>query len=337
MPAFDRYKVTPARAADGSVGGGYIPTGPIAAAVNAALWCGQPLLVTGEPGVGKTDLALSIAWQLDLPEPVVFAVRSDSVGTDAMYEFDHLGRMSDALRQDPKAQDPGHYVRDRALKEAFECGERRVVLIDEVDKAPRDFPNDLLYALDKWRFQVKETRHWVSVEPPNRPFVVVTCNDEQSLPGPFLRRCVYLRIPFPDPETLLRIVDVRTGAAGGRRPGAAPTGSQDAWDVVGQRAEGGATPDLAREATRAFGRLRERYGPWAKAPSIGELLAWVRVLGADPGSAARLAELAARLRGPAPKLEAAALEALRGLFPGVLVKTDEDEVRLGLAGSRAAR
>jgi MoxR-like ATPase len=230
--------------------GRYLASRELAAAVNTALAVEQPLLVTGEAGTGKSVLAHSIAAELELGKALVFTVRSDHQGRDLLYEIDNLQRFYDAQVQDPRARDRGNYLRLGALGQALQSEERRLVLIDEIDKAPRDFPNDLLDVLDRMELRVPE----VDLEVParHRPVVVITSNRESQLPDPFLRRCVFHHIEFPDEGLLHRILDERLGhlnlAAG-----------------------------LRDRVVARFIALRQVEG-LQKRPATSEMLTWARVL-----------------------------------------------------------
>ena len=187
----------------------YLAAPDLVNAVNAALAVEQPLLVTGEAGTGKTVLAWSIAAELALGEVEVFAVRSDHQGRDVLYEIDNLQRFYDAQVNDPEARDRSNYLRRGPLGRAFVSEARRLVLIDEIDKAPRDFPNDLLHALDKMELRVPELGLVETAR--HRPVIVITSNRESQLPDPFLRRCVFHHIEFPDRSQLRRILVERLG------------------------------------------------------------------------------------------------------------------------------
>ena len=230
----------------------YIPSEPIVRAVNTALAVGQPLLVMGEPGVGKSALARSIADELGLGKVLLFVTRSDSQPSDVLYHVDHIGRMYDAQVLREQAADVSRYVRLMPLGEALTDPGQRVVLIDEVDKAPRDFSDGLLHELDQMSFIIRETGREVVRSGGPRPFVLITSNEERDLSDAFLRRCVYLRIPFPSQDTLVRILGQHV-----RRP------PQDSV--------------VASAATR-FVDLRETRRSWQKRPSIGELVTWGRML-----------------------------------------------------------
>lgn len=181
----------------------------LTSAVRTAIALELPLLVTGEPGTGKTALAWSIASELGLGPVLEFHTRSDHMARDALYTFDHVLRFYDAQTQSARAKDPSSYVTLRALGAAIASPVRRVVLIDEIDKASRDFPNDLLDELDQMEFTVGETSQ--SYQAAFRPIVVITSNSERQLPDPFLRRCVFHEIQFPPRAVLFQILRERLG------------------------------------------------------------------------------------------------------------------------------
>jgi MoxR-like ATPase len=248
--------------------GRYLADPRLVTAVNTALAVEQPILVTGEPGTGKTMLAWSIAGELELGDVLEFHTRSDHQARDALYQFDYLGRFYHAQTGDARAERLESYIRWGALGEAIRSATQRVVLIDEIDKAPRDFPNDMLDELDKMRFQVPELELVVAAR--LRPIVIITSNSERQLPDPFLRRCVFHRIEFPDTGQLQAIVRERL-----------------AHLMLGER--------LIEVATRRFEEIRQVAG-LEKKPSTAEFLAWVRVLhaaGVDTGDLERrmIAEL----------------------------------------------
>lgn len=309
MSSFRRYGARPATTGLGPEG--YDPHPKVVAAVNAALAVRQPLLVLGEPGVGKTDLADSVRHQLGWKFEK-FVARSDSRGRDALYRFDHLLRLHDAQvlgaakgapegRADKareRFEDDRGYVQLAPLGRALRAEEPHVVLIDEVDKAPSDFPDDILNELDKGDLLIDEIGERLPATSAER-LVVLTSNLKRPLSEPFLRRCVVVTIPFPDAEQLLRIVRLRSGLAGG-------TPKQVAGQPV--------TPAVAEAATERFLAVRATLADWRKIPSVGELLRWVDVLTADPDIDA------ARVRGGA----------LTELHPGVLIKQRDDARALGV-------
>jgi MoxR-like ATPase len=281
---------TPFRRYTGSLTQGpnrYLASLELQAAVNAALRAEQPLLVTGEPGVGKTRLAHAVAEELGLPPVLEFHTRSDHQARDVLYTFDTMRRFYDAQTGQPAAADPKNYRELAPLGEAIAAGVLRLVLIDEIDKAPRDFPNDLLDVFDRMRFRIPETGE--EYPPANgsgaiRPVVIITSNSERQLPEPFLRRCVYHHIAAPDEATLRTILSLHLGAEVG-------------FDALIDR------------AMRCFLDLRTRRD-LEKPPSTAELIAWVRVLlreGFDPGAL------------PSPDEIQKALPSA-----GVLVKTEGD-------------
>jgi MoxR-like ATPase len=197
--------------------GKYIADPDLAEAINVALWVGQPLLVTGEPGVGKTTVAWSIAHELGLDGPHTFHTRSTSVGRDLLYRYDAVRHFADIQRNEPGAKSTANYIEMEALGKAIKASEKRaVVLIDEIDKAPRDFPNDLLHELDRMQMTIAETGETLSSK--LRPVVVITSNEERTLPLPFLRRCVSHHIDFPTKERLQVILRSRLDGTGVGRP-----------------------------------------------------------------------------------------------------------------------
>ncbi len=246
----------------------FVPGDRLANAINTAICVGEPLLITGEPGTGKTQTAYYAAWKLNLGDVLHFQVKSDSTAKDLLYHFDmvryyqdaHLGKLPVAAMDDPSQAAllvKRNYREKRALWQAFEDAEKdgkpRVLLIDEIDKAPRDFPNDLLHELDQMEFRVLETGEHVQVNPNLRPIVFITSNSERRLPEPFLRRCVYHHIQF-DTKLLKRILGTRR-------------------DEFGTLSDG-----FLELAVERFLSLRERG--LQKVPSTGELLVWLRVLAA---------------------------------------------------------
>ena len=248
--------------------GRYLADPRLVTAVNTALIVGQPLLVTGEPGTGKTMLAWSIASELGLGSVLEFHTRSDHQARDALYEFDYLLRLYHAQTKDVRAENLESYIRWQALGEAIRGTDSRVVLIDEIDKAPRDFPNDLLDELDRMEFRVPELSQTFCAK--QRPIVVITSNSERQLPDPFLRRCIFHRLDFPSGERLQAILRERLS-------------------------DSNLSAHLIDVATRRFVQLRSVAG-FEKLPSTAELIAWVRVLHAagvdsDALAALQLADL----------------------------------------------
>lgn len=237
----------------------YVFSDALATAVNVAIHLNRPILVTGEPGTGKTALAWGIAAQLGVERVLEFHARSTSVARDLLYTVDTLRRFYDANVRAARAEDPAAYVHYQALGEAIRADRTQVVLIDEVDKAPRDFPNDLLNELDRMSFSVPEIGPDVRFTARVNHVVVITSNSERQLPPAFLRRCVYHHIEFPDGERLAEIVRLHTADL------SPPSG-------------------FVAQVVRRFVQLRAVEG-LEKAPSTDELIAWTRVLlamGVDP-------------------------------------------------------
>lgn len=227
-------------------------------AVDTALALGEPLLVTGEPGTGKTQLAYYLAYKLGGGRPHRFQVKSTSQASDMLYQFDavkyfHAARPP-ALNEAARPLDPKSFRKKGVLWEAIEASRPQVVLIDEIDKAPRDFPNDLLQAIDEYAWQVLETGEEVRLTPDKwdlRPVVVITSNEEHKLPHAFLRRCLYCHIPFT-PELLRRAVEARAEELGHPAPG------------------------FIQLALERFMELRAAAD--RKRPSTAEALVWLRAL-----------------------------------------------------------
>lgn len=181
----------------------YVATQDLTVAVNAAITLERPLLVKGEPGTGKTELALQIAKALDIPL-LEWHVKSTTKAQQGLYEYDAVSRLRDSQLGEKRVHDVSNYIKKGKLWQAFEAEERSILLIDEIDKADIEFPNDLLQELDKMAFNVYETGETIAAK--HRPIVIITSNNEKELPDAFLRRCFFHYIRFPDAETLKEIV-----------------------------------------------------------------------------------------------------------------------------------
>ncbi|MEM9984374.1 MAG: MoxR family ATPase [Bacteroidota bacterium] len=224
-------------------------------AVNVAIALGQPLLLTGEPGTGKTRLAFSVAHELGLDQPHIFYTKTTSVARDLFYTYDSLSHFHDAQLKEKKDLDVKNYIQYQALGQAIIESERRrsVVLIDEIDKAPRDLPNDVLNELEEMSFTVRETGEQFSANQAHRPILILTSNSEKNLPDAFLRRVVYYHISFPDRNTLESIVRKRLQLSDGFRE------------------------NMLSDAIRHFEEIRKNRG-LRKPPATAELLAWIHIL-----------------------------------------------------------
>src|SRR5205807_1142271 len=183
----------------------YIASDELKTAVNAAIALERPLLIKGEPGTGKTLLAQEIAEALGAPL-ISWHIKSTTRAQQGLYEYDAVSRLRDSQLGDARVGDIRNYIRKGKLWEAFTMDERPVLLIDEIDKADIEFPNDLLQELDRMEFYVYETHETIQAK--HRPVVIITSNNEKELPDAFLRRCFFHYIKFPDPETMRSIVDV---------------------------------------------------------------------------------------------------------------------------------
>jgi MoxR-like ATPase len=225
----------------------YIASRDLEVAVNAAVALQRPLLVKGEPGTGKTVLAYEVAKALGFPL-IEWHIKSTTKAQQGLYEYDAVSRLRDGQLGDPRVHDIGNYIVRGKLWDAFEADEQVVVLIDEIDKADIEFPNDLLLELDRMQFFVYETRKTVSAK--HRPVVIITSNNEKELPDAFLRRCFFHYIRFPDRETMEHIVQVHYP------------------DI---------RKDLAREALNIFFQVRDVPG-LKKKPATSELLDWLKLL-----------------------------------------------------------
>jgi MoxR-like ATPase len=228
----------------------YVATADLMLAVNAALALERPLLVKGEPGTGKTLLAEEVARALGRPL-YQWHVKSTTKAQQGLYEYDAVSRLRDSQLGDGRVADIAHYIRRGVLWEAFASDAPAVVLIDEIDKADIEFPNDLLRELDRMEFHVYETQQTIVAR--HRPLVVITSNNEKELPDAFLRRCFFHYIRFPDRETMTRIVGVHFPQL---------------------------KKALLREALEVFFDLREVPG-LRKKPSTSELLDWLKLLLAE--------------------------------------------------------
>ncbi len=228
----------------------YIATDDLKMAVNAAVTLERPILVKGEPGTGKTQLAIEVANSLGRPM-YEWHIKSTTKAQQGLYEYDAVARLRDSQLGDDRVHDIGNYIVRGKVWEAFECEEQPVLLIDEIDKADIEFPNDLLQELDRMEFFVYETQQLIKAR--HRPIIVITSNNEKELPDAFLRRCFFHYIKFPDRETMASIVDVHFP---------------------------GLKKALLSEALNAFYKVRDVAG-LKKKPSTSELLDWIKLLLAE--------------------------------------------------------
>jgi len=241
----------------------YVATGDLMMAVNAAITLQRPLLVKGEPGTGKTQLAREIANALGAPF-LEWGIKSTTKAQHGLYEYDAVARLRDAQLGESKAQNISNYIVKGKLWECFESEQRPVLLIDEIDKADIEFPNDLLRELDQMEFYVHETRQ--TIKAAQRPIILITSNNEKELPDAFLRRCFFHYIRFPDAETMNKIVDVHFPQL---------------------------KKNLINDALAVFFGLREIPG-LKKKPSTSELLDWLKLLVAEDIPADALRETASK-------------------------------------------
>lgn len=228
----------------------YVATQALQVAVNAAIRLQRPLLIKGEPGTGKTMLAEQVAASLNL-NLIPWHIKSTTKAQQGLYEYDAVSRLRDSQLGDPKVKDISNYIIKGKLWEAFESEQPAVLLIDEIDKADIEFPNDLLLELDRMEFYVYETQERIQAR--HRPIIIITSNNEKELPDAFLRRCFFHYINFPDKETMRQIIDVHFPKI---------------------------QNDLVIRALEVFYELRAVTG-LKKKPSTSELVDWLKLLMAD--------------------------------------------------------
>ena len=252
----------------------YVATDDLTIAVNAAVTLERPLLVKGEPGTGKTELAKQVSRSLGM-RLIEWNIKSTTRAQQGLYEYDAVSRLRDSQLGEDKVHDVSNYIKKGKLWEAFEAGEKVVLLIDEIDKADIEFPNDLLQELDKMEFFVYETGDTIQAR--HRPVVIITSNNEKELPDAFLRRCFFHYIQFPDMDTMKAIVAVHH-------------------------------PDIKQAllttALTQFFEIRDQQG-LKKKPSTSEVLDWLKLLLAEDMTAEDLKSGAA---GSLPKLHGALLK-----------------------------
>jgi MoxR-like ATPase len=235
----------------------YVATEDLSVAVNAAIELERPLLVKGEPGTGKTELARQVAAALGMPM-IEWHIKSTTKAQQGLYEYDAVSRLRDSQLGDEKVHDVANYIKRGKLWQAFTAKERTVLLIDEIDKADIEFPNDLLQELDRMEFHVYETGETVKAD--QRPVVIITSNNEKELPDAFLRRCFFHFIRFPDEATMKQIVEMH---------------------------HPGLKSDLLETALTQFYEIRDTPG-LKKKPSTSEVIDWLKLLLAEDLSPADL-------------------------------------------------
>ncbi len=228
----------------------YVATDDLTLAVNAAVTLERPILIKGEPGTGKTQLAIEVAKSLGKPL-YEWHIKSTTKAQQGLYEYDAVARLRDSQLGDDRVHDISNYIVHGKIWDAFECDEQPVLLIDEIDKADIEFPNDLLLELDRMEFFVYETKQLIIAK--QRPIIVITSNNEKELPDAFLRRCFFHYIKFPDQDTMRKIVDVHYPKL---------------------------KKSLLAEALNAFYKVRDVPG-LKKKPSTSELLDWIKLLLAE--------------------------------------------------------
>ncbi|MEX0813305.1 MAG: MoxR family ATPase [Chitinophagales bacterium] len=225
----------------------YVATDELQVAVNAAMLLEKPIIIKGEPGTGKTLLAEEVAKAMD-KKLLTWYIKSTTVAQQGLYEYDAVSRLRDSQLGSDRVQDISNYIKKGKLWEAFEADEQVVLLIDEIDKADIEFPNDLLLELDKMEFYCYELQKTICAK--TRPIVIITSNNEKELPDAFLRRCLFHYIRFPEPETMKEIINVHYPNLAG---------------------------ELMRSAMNVFYQIREIKGI-KKKPSTSELIDWIKLL-----------------------------------------------------------
>lgn len=274
----------------------YIPSEGLQAAVNVALTLGQPLLLTGEPGTGKTELAAHIAWVFGLEKPLRFDAQTTSTAKDLFYRYDALGHFqaSQTQKQALSTEEvEARFIEYQGLGKAIKKNQRKVILLDEIDKAPRDLPNDVLAALENLEFKVSEIGKTYRADRANCPIIILTSNSEKNLPDAFLRRVTYYHIPFPDSATLLQILQAKT--------------------------EGFSEIDLQAILAHFESLRKGRKVKLKKKPATAELIYWTKLLQKLGLSGAELKNIKTLSEVDKKKLE---------ISYSVLAKTKEDLVAL---------